>query len=112
MKTAGLNPAARKTHLRPRSRTLRRKPRASSSCSCPAACRTSIASTPKPKLTTDHGKQVTFDHPETRNRPGYEKLFLKKPNWKFKKRGKCGTEVSELFPHVAGCADDLAVIRS
>ena len=38
---------------------------------------------PKPKLTADHGKSDTHDHPETRNRPGYEKLFLKKPNWKF-----------------------------
>ena len=26
---------------------------------------------PKPQLFADHGKQVTFDHPETRNRPGY-----------------------------------------
>ena len=34
---------------------------------------------PKPKLTADHGKAITLDHPETRNRPGYEKLFLKKP---------------------------------
>src|SRR6476619_1435368 len=55
---------------------------------------------PKPKLTADHGKQITLDHPETRNRPGYEKLFLKKPSWEFKKRGQSGTEISELFPHV------------
>ncbi len=67
---------------------------------------------PKPKLTTDHGKQVTIDHPETKNRPGYEKLFLKKPQWEFKPRGKSGIEVSELFPYVAECVDDLAVIRS
>lgn len=67
---------------------------------------------PKPKLTTDHGKQVTLDHPETRNRPGYEKLFLKKPQWAFRKRGKCGTEISDLFPHIAGLADELCVIRS
>ena len=67
---------------------------------------------PKPKLTADHGKQVTLDHPETRNRPGYEKLFLKKPQWAFQKRGKCGTEISDLFPHVAAFADDLCVIRS
>jgi hypothetical protein len=32
--------------------------------------------------------------------------------WKFHKRGKSGIEVSELWPHVAECADDLAVIRS
>ncbi|MBA4189659.1 MAG: DUF1501 domain-containing protein [Planctomycetaceae bacterium] len=67
---------------------------------------------PKPKLTADHGKQVTFDHPETKNRPGYEKLFLKKPNWKFSPRGKSGTEISDLFPKLAEQADDIALIRS
>jgi hypothetical protein len=67
---------------------------------------------PKPKLTKDHGKQVTLDHPETKNRPGYEKLFLKRPQWEFSRHGKCGTEVSTLFPHVAGCVDDLCLIRS
>src|SRR6476661_1892008 len=55
---------------------------------------------PKPRLTTDHGKQVTFDHPETRNRPGYEKLFLKRPDWAFRPRGRSGMEVSDLFPHL------------
>src|SRR5215204_3263365 len=56
---------------------------------------------PKPKLTADHGKSVALDHPETRNRPGYEKLFLKKPDWKFAPRGKSGIETSDLFPHLA-----------
>ena len=32
--------------------------------------------------------------------------------WKFAKRGQSGLWVSELFPHVAECIDDLAVIRS
>lgn len=32
--------------------------------------------------------------------------------WKFKQRGQSGLWVSDLFPHVAECADDLAVIRS
>jgi hypothetical protein len=67
---------------------------------------------PKPKLVADHGKAVTLDHPETKNRPGYEKLFLKRPQWEFQPHGKSGTAVSSLFPHVAGCVDDLAVIRS
>jgi hypothetical protein len=67
---------------------------------------------PKPKLISDHGKTVTFDHPETRNRPGYEKLFLKKPDWKFTPRGKSGIEVSDLFPELAGQIDDITVIRS
>jgi hypothetical protein len=67
---------------------------------------------PKPKLTADHGKQVTFDHPETRNRPGYEKLYLKKPDWKFAPRGKSGIEVSDLFPELGKQIDDVALIRS
>ncbi|MCC6420479.1 MAG: DUF1501 domain-containing protein [Gemmataceae bacterium] len=32
--------------------------------------------------------------------------------WQFRRHGASGLEVSELFPHVAGCADDLCVIRS
>ncbi len=67
---------------------------------------------PKPKLIADHGKQVTFDHPETRNRPGYEKLYLKKPDWKFGSRGKSGIEVSDLFPHLGRQVDDIALVRS
>jgi len=67
---------------------------------------------PKPKLIADHGKSVTLDHPETRGRAGFEKLYLKKPDWKFRARGKSGIEVSEMFPHVGDRADDLAIIRS
>ncbi len=67
---------------------------------------------PKPKLVADHGKQVTFDHPETKDRPGYEKLFLKKPGWAFAPRGKSGIEVSDLFPELGKQIDDVAVIRS
>ena len=67
---------------------------------------------PKPKLTADNAKTIRLDHPETRNRPGYEKLFLKQPQWAFKKRGRCGAEISDLFPHMAECADDLCIIRS
>jgi hypothetical protein len=67
---------------------------------------------PKPKLITDHGQEVTIDHPETRNRPGYEKVYLKRPDWKFSPRGQSGIEVSDLFPHIAGQADDIALIRS
>lgn len=67
---------------------------------------------PKPQLVADHGKQVTFDHPETRNRPGYEKIFLKRPDWKFSPHGQSGIEVSDLFPHIANQVDDIALIRS
>jgi hypothetical protein len=32
--------------------------------------------------------------------------------WQFKNRGQSGLPVSDLFPHIAECADDLTVIRS
>jgi hypothetical protein len=67
---------------------------------------------PKPRLFADVGKEVKLDHPEIRNRPGYERIFLKRPQWEFRPRGKCGTEVSDLFPRVAECVDDIALIRS
>lgn len=67
---------------------------------------------PKPRLIADHGKEVKADHPEIENRPGYERIFLKRPQWDFAKHGQCGTEVSALFPHVAEQVDDIALIRS
>ncbi|MBM81164.1 MAG: hypothetical protein CMJ78_11300 [Planctomycetaceae bacterium] len=67
---------------------------------------------PKPALHRDVGKEIKADHPEIANRPGYERIFLKKPQWEFSSHGESGTEVSTLFPHVATCVDDIAMIRS
>ena len=67
---------------------------------------------PKPRLILDHGKQIVADHPEIKNRPGYEKIYLKRPQWPFSRYGDCGLEVSALFPNLGRCADDLALIRS
>lgn len=67
---------------------------------------------PKPALTRNHGKEIKADHPEIKDRPGYERIFLKKPQWEFSPHGQCGMEVSTLFPHVATCVDDIALIRS
>ena len=36
---------------------------------------------------------------------------LKSP-WKFRQHGESGIPVSELFPHLAKCIDDIAVVRS
>ncbi|MFT5129114.1 MAG: hypothetical protein ACI8W8_002734 [Rhodothermales bacterium] len=36
---------------------------------------------------------------------------MKSP-WAFKQRGKCGAWISDLFPHMAELADELAIIRS
>ena len=53
---------------------------------------------PKPKLAADVGKEVKLDHPEIQNRPGYERIFLKRPQWEFAKHGQSGTEVSDALP--------------
>src|SRR3954452_20651511 len=63
----------------------------------------------KPLLQRDHGKPLPFAKPrvvssETGN-------LLASP-WKFKQHGKCGAWVSELFPEVAGCVDDLCFLHS
>src|SRR5262249_29397180 len=34
------------------------------------------------------------------------------PRWKFKQYGQCGKWVSDLFPHLAGCVDDIAFLHS
>src|SRR5215470_13422880 len=53
----------------------------------------------KPRLFADGGKR-------------YRAGTLLRPKWEFRYRGQCGTEVSDLFPHVAGCVDDICLIRS
>lgn len=34
------------------------------------------------------------------------------PKWKFKQYGECGKYVSDLFPHIGGCVDDIAFLHS
>lgn len=34
------------------------------------------------------------------------------PPWEFKRGGRCGTEVSDLFPHIRECMDGICLIRS
>jgi hypothetical protein len=34
------------------------------------------------------------------------------PRWKFQQYGECGKAVSDLFPHLAKCVDDVAFIHS
>ena len=67
---------------------------------------------PKPALHRDHGKEIKLDHPEIKGRAGYERIFLKRPDWQFKPYGQSGIEASELFPHVGSIVDDVAMIRS
>lgn len=64
----------------------------------------------KPKLFADAGKTVSVN--EFQGRKGDFKMFAKRPQWEFAKHGQCGMDVSTLFPHMAGCVDDLCLIRS
>ena len=41
-----------------------------------------------------------------------EKLVCWGPQTSFKRFGRCGAEMTELFPHVGGIADELCIIRS
>ena len=63
---------------------------------------------PKPKLDELDGKPFTESKNPTANG---NRQWLKSP-WTFQKHGQSGMPVSSLFPHIARCADDLAVIRS
>jgi hypothetical protein len=41
-----------------------------------------------------------------------QQRVLLKPGWEFKPGGRCGTLVSDLFPHLRECMDDICLIRS
>jgi hypothetical protein len=41
-----------------------------------------------------------------------ESATLLGPKFKFAKHGKCGAELSELLPHLATVADDIAIVKS
>jgi len=61
---------------------------------------------PKPALNKHHGKPVTRDY------GGLEKRIYVGSPFRFKKRGESGVEVSELFPQLSKCVDDMAILRS
>ena len=64
---------------------------------------------PKPLLTKEHGQPFKMKMEPTQfNNNG---LTLGSP-WKFSNHGQSGLPISTLFPHIATCADDLAVVRS
>ena len=64
---------------------------------------------PKPLLDRDDGKPCPIEKPRVQFAATGN--LLKSP-WKFKQHGESGLWVSELFPHVAGCVDDLCMIHS
>ncbi len=65
---------------------------------------------PKPRLDRDHGKPLPVQRSLTFNAKAAGGL-MRSP-WTFRPRGEAGIPVSDLFPEIASCADQLCVIRS
>jgi hypothetical protein len=63
---------------------------------------------PKPMLDKFDGQPLPGGTIKTERRTGE----LMKSPFKFQKYGHCGMDVSELWPHVGGVADDICWIRS
>src|SRR5256714_1086098 len=63
---------------------------------------------PKPELTKHHGQPLPYSNLPTERKTG---TCYKSP-FQFKKCGKSGIEVSEIFPHIAESIDEMAVVRS
>lgn len=56
---------------------------------------------PPPELLK--GYRAAFINPQSK---------LLAPKFKFAKHGKCGAEISELLPNLAGIADDITIVKS
>jgi hypothetical protein len=63
---------------------------------------------PKPMLDKYHGQPLPGGSIATERKTG---ALMRSP-FAFKKYGQCGMDVSELFPNVGACADDICWIRS
>ncbi len=64
----------------------------------------------KPKLYPLDGKTIPV---KTFGRGGHKNQGrVVGPKWQFKQYGQCGKWVSDLFPHVGSCADDIAFLHS
>ena len=64
----------------------------------------------KPKLVGRDGQTITVRSFRNGNKP--TELKLMEPRWKFKQYGQSGKWVSDLYPHLGGCVDDMAFIHS
>ena len=65
---------------------------------------------PKPALERLHGTKLS-----TTEKPDIffgQMGLLRQADWKFRPRGECGLEISDLFPRIAELADELTVLRS
>ncbi|MDH3710913.1 MAG: DUF1501 domain-containing protein [Cyclobacteriaceae bacterium] len=65
----------------------------------------------KPRLEQENG-QNPYDKFEVEATQFNEIGTILKSPWEFNQYGDCGMWVSDLFPHIATCVDDLALVRS
>jgi hypothetical protein len=65
---------------------------------------------PKPRLIRDNGKPLPIKRPLAFAEGDAGPLM--KPLWDFHNYGESGIPVSDLFPNVGTCVDDICVIRS
>jgi Protein of unknown function (DUF1501) len=66
---------------------------------------------PKPGLTKLHGQKLPESFGPVKTRRGVDKNKLLASKRTFQKHGKSGIEVSDWFPHVAECVDDICLLR-
>ena len=66
---------------------------------------------PKPALHKWHGQSIPVFRKEDAFNTTTKDTAMRSP-YRFTRHGASGLPISELFPHIAGCADDLCVIRS
>jgi Protein of unknown function (DUF1501) len=64
----------------------------------------------KPKLYPLDGKTIPV---KTFGRGGHKSEGrVVGPKWQFQQHGQCGKYVSDVFPHIASCVDDIAFLHS
>ena len=65
---------------------------------------------PKPELSRQNGSEYGGEVVYSFINRASKKLFGSP--FAFQPRGQCGTQISELLPHIGGIADDLCLVRS
>ena len=66
---------------------------------------------PKPMLTKHQGEKMGDRANARKSQASPDRVWLGSP-WEFKQRGESGLWVSDLFPRIAGVADEICVVRS
>jgi hypothetical protein len=68
----------------------------------------------KPKLAEMHGRPMpeSFTRGQQIAQLQNQRLVCYGPQFKFKRFGKSGQEICELFPEIGGVADDMCIVRS